>query len=859
MTKSPGLSIIGLSIAVSTLILPIYLMAEEKQKAEREKQKQMKGELDNIKAVFKGDKRYMIISTYYRQNNYHPIYALSNSLDLFIQIPFFIAAYHFLHNLDLLNGQKFKFIADLGAPDGLLWGINLFPILMTLINCVSGAIYSKGLQLKDKIQLYGVALVFFVLLYNSPVALVLYWTCNNIYNLIKNIILKNKNLEKYIYPAVIFFICCFIIYILLLSHDISKYKVFILLFFIVILLLLQHREQLIEYIGKKHFIKNITIENNNTAFLLSIFGIFLLVGLIIPSSLIVSSVKEFSFIEQYSSPLPFIGITLFQSAGILLWLICLYLLFPKHIRRIMTLLLTITLGVFMINVFCFKINYGFMTQDLKFSYFHSVPVMKKIINIFVLMFTAAIIILISIIKKNKIILALQSITIISLLVYGTMNIYKINKNYNDINTGGRDDLTSNSLDDFKKYYTFSKNGKNVVLIMLDMALSGCVPYIFDERPELLDSFRGFTYYPNTISFGAATLHGLSGIFGGYYYTPLNRQNRKNENFYEKLYESLQVLPRLMAESDFNVSIYNMHFIDKSVYNSYKNITAENNLSDFTQYYLNNINSTCLKDIYKVLYNNLIRFSFLKTFPIFLNALIYDNGKYLSLLEDNYLSSTIDSYATLYFLSEATKITDDYNNYVNIFSNDLAHEPGFMQPPDYTPSNNITDKGNGPLSEEVFYHGNMTSFILLAKWFDFLNENGLYDNTRIIIVSDHGTMSIKPFPNSVNFPYLDMRLEAFNCLLMVKDFNDKFELKTDNKFMTNADVPSITTEGLVYPLINPFTEKEMTMDKNNGVTITASHIVDPGKLIQEGYKSNEWLHVKDNIFESSNWSRVTIKN
>ena len=176
LTKSPGLSIIGLSMAVSTLILPIYLMAEEKQKAERERQKQMKVKIDKIRAVFKGDEKYMLTSTLYRQNNYHPIYALSNSLDLFIQIPFFIAVYHFLHNLELLNGQKFKFIADLGAPDGLLWGVNLFPILMTLINCVSGAIYAKGLQLKDKIQLYRIALVFLVLLYNSPAALVLYWS-----------------------------------------------------------------------------------------------------------------------------------------------------------------------------------------------------------------------------------------------------------------------------------------------------------------------------------------------------------------------------------------------------------------------------------------------------------------------------------------------------------------------------------------------------------------------------------------------------------------------------------------------------------------------------------------------------------
>jgi YidC/Oxa1 family membrane protein insertase len=389
LTRSPGLSIIALSMIVSTLILPIYLIAEKKQKEEREKQKQMKEKIDRIKSVFKGDERYMLTSTLYRQNNYHPIYALRNSLDLFIQIPFFIAAYHFLHNLDMLNGQKFKFLIDLSAPDGLLGGINLLPILMTVINCVSGAIYAKGLLLKDKIQIYGIALIFLVLLFNSPSALVLYWTCNNIYNLVKNIVLKNEKLKN-----------------------------------------------IIEYIKNKIVIKDTVVYNIGKTFAFSVTGIFLLVGLVIPSSLIASSVEEFSFIKPFSSPLPFIGITFLQSAGILLWLVCLYFLFSKQVRMIMTFLFTIALCIFMVNVFCFNTNYGFMTPDLVFSYFHSVSSLQKMINILVLLFTAAVVILLLLAKKEKILLALQSIVLISLLCFGTMNIYKIGNGFAKINTGG---------------------------------------------------------------------------------------------------------------------------------------------------------------------------------------------------------------------------------------------------------------------------------------------------------------------------------------------------------------------------------------------------------------------------------------
>ena len=72
-------------------------------------------------------------------------------------------------------------IADLGAPDGLLTidGLTLhaLPILMTAVNFISSAIYTKGFPLKDKLQLYLMALLFLVLLYDSPSGLVLYWTC----------------------------------------------------------------------------------------------------------------------------------------------------------------------------------------------------------------------------------------------------------------------------------------------------------------------------------------------------------------------------------------------------------------------------------------------------------------------------------------------------------------------------------------------------------------------------------------------------------------------------------------------------------------------------------------------------------
>ena len=84
----------------------------------------------------------MMISEYYRQNNYHPLYVLRSSLSILIEIPFFIAAYHYLSHCELLMGAHWLIFKDLGSPDELikfsigskLLIINVLPILMTLIN-----------------------------------------------------------------------------------------------------------------------------------------------------------------------------------------------------------------------------------------------------------------------------------------------------------------------------------------------------------------------------------------------------------------------------------------------------------------------------------------------------------------------------------------------------------------------------------------------------------------------------------------------------------------------------------------------------------------------------------------------------
>lgn len=204
-TRSAGISIISLSFVVTLLCLPLYATAEAWQEKERLLQKKLSGRIKKIKKTFHGDEQFFMLNEYYRQNNYHPLMALRSSFGLLIQIPFFIAAYTFISHIKGLHGVSFLFIKDLAKPDALIpitgnFSLNVLPVAMTIINCISGAVYSYSHDsIREKIQIYLSAAIFLLLLYNSPAGLVLYWTMNNLLSLVKNIYYKMKNPLKALY------------------------------------------------------------------------------------------------------------------------------------------------------------------------------------------------------------------------------------------------------------------------------------------------------------------------------------------------------------------------------------------------------------------------------------------------------------------------------------------------------------------------------------------------------------------------------------------------------------------------------------------------------------------------------------
>jgi len=862
--KETGISIIFISLVVSVLCLPLYMVAEKWQQIERNIIKKLKPKTDKIKSVFKGDEQYMILSAYYKQNHYHPIYTLRGSFGLLIQIPFFIAAYSFLSHLEILNGVHFLFINDLGSPDSLISArnisINLLPFVMTFVNCLSSVIYTKGLPFKDKIQLYGMALLFLILLYNSPAALVLYWTMNNIFSIFKNIYYKIQYSKKHIILLGLFSFFCILLgaFCLIKFSYISKGR--ILSFLLILSAIIPWAYLILK--DKIINIINIKYEKNTNfyIFLSSIFFIFILFGLFIPTQLIVSSPQEFSFIDNYSNPSYFIYNTALQVFGLFLfWPLCLYLLFSNNVKKYFSLIFFALFLCILVNVFLFSANYGLISINFIYNKNPDHSKIESLINIFVLLSIFVISFIIFNTKIKKYISIVVSLCVFSLFCISAINILKINTEFNKLKTYYIKE--NKNIQEVSSIFSLSRNGKNILIFMLDRAASGYVSHIFDESPELKEIYSGFTYYPNTVSFSGYTAIGSPPIFGGYEYTPEEINKRDTIPLIEKHNQSLIMLPRILSENNFYVTVTDSPYAnfnwksDLSIFNIYPDIKAYITDSIYTDIWLkdNNLN---LPSTSKIIKRNMFWYSIFKGLPFIIRNPIYMNGNWCSPIPGNSLRLTLNGYAVLDYLKTLTEIIDEDKNCALIMTNNTTHENSFLEAPDYKPVTVVSNYGKSKYSKEGSYHINAAALKRIADYIIFLKNNNIYDNTRIILVSDHG-----PEFNFFIKLGLPFNVDQFNPLLMVKDFNSSGEIKTDYTFMSNADVPFLALNNIIENPVNPFTGKTISIeDKNNPlyIAISGKNHFSNDSSTQYKLDLNKDYFVSKNIFVKENWKRVIDK-
>lgn len=885
VTNNPGLSIIALSIIMNFLVLPLYMRADAMQQEQRDTEQRLSKVVTHIKKTFKGNERMMMLQTYYRQNNYSPIRVVLGAVSLLLQIPFFIAAYNFLSNLEMLHGVSLGAIKDLGKPDAMLSvagvSVNILPFVMTAINLISCLIFTKGSSFKSKIQLYAMALFFLVFLYSSPSGLVFYWTLNNAFSLVKTVFYKLKN------PLRVLTLLSSGAGIATLIYGLFFYSVPTLkktVFFVSLSVLLQ-TPLVYNILMKTDFIPKRLEEASpvpsRKSFIAAGEFLSVLTGVLIPSSVIAASPQEFTDFTYFLNPLWFIVSSFCLSLGIfVIYMGVFYWLAKPAFKAVIEQTLWIACGVAVADYMFFGKNLGNLSPTLKYDGGLNFTLKQQLINTAIIAVAAAVFYLISVYLKKHISQVL-AVGCAAILCMSGINAFNINKSINEVKN------TAESYTDGMPHFSLSKNGKNVVVIMLDRAMGIYVPYMFAEKPELKDKFSGFTYYSNVISFGTATNFATPALFGGYEYTPVEMNKRNNEPLVKKHNEALLVMPVLFDKNNYDVTVLqppyaNYKWIpDLSIYKEYPQIKA----------YLTDGKFSDDKDKQRNIQNNKRNFfvyGVLKSVPLVFQETLYDLGGYNQSDKpknkkvisgqkrlSNYTSEGLDpifmgKYNVLKNLSAMTAVKENGANTFLCMTNDTTHEPMMLQEPDYIPSQKVDNteyenKNSGRFDlngkkinmnneiQIIHYQANMAAMLTLGDWFDYLRENGVYDNTRIILVSDHG----KHLAQSRElWIWEGMDGNLYYPLLMVKDF-DASGFTTSDEFMTNADVPFLAANKIIENPVNPFTEKALSVEEK---MTHEQYMLFSDKYQVEQNNGNtflpgDWISVRDNIWDKNNWKIV----
>ena len=870
-------AIIGVSIVINFLALPLYNVADAIKDKERTLQLKLQKQVDRIKKAFKGDERFMMMQTMYRQNHYHPFYSLRSSLSILIEIPFFIAAYHYLSHNEILQSANLNLgfmVLNLGAPDHIFKlgpvFINILPITMTLINVVSSMIYSKDAPRKELIQLYGLSLVFLVLLYESPSGLVIYWICNNIFSLFKNVFQKSGYGSRIVYAifAVLLLLMCTAIS---MQHTVSPINVAIVwtvfaLFILVPVLAFKVFSKQTEILSSKI---DVLAETGfyTPVFYISAAVLTLFLGFVLPSSVIATSPIEFSCLGMTDSPFSYVVSTFAFFAGLcFVWPVIIYKMFGKRTKFFLALTFFMLAVSALTNVYLFSYDYGNLSQTFAFEnkiIFENKGLFYVIPPLLVMLF-ATVLFVLSKYKtfRNAVLPVLISVC----LAEAALGIYKSNFIIAKWNANKENLLAAKNAGkqkDMTPVFNLARaesGKKNVVVIFLDRGINSFVPRFMEHWPELKKSFDGFTWYKNSLSFGNFTTVGAPAMTGGYEYTPEKINERSDELLRDKHNEASLVLPKLFLDAGWSVTITDPPLpnysekTDLSAFKKYPEMKVSELAGRYDSNYLEAINSKG-REVDKICKKQARNFCLIQV--------LYPKARqyFYNIVKDAINETSFEhNYASLFFFNQLTEFNSEKDNFFFI-ENDATHPDS--DAPDWGTDNRllISEDEIKPFydfkdsKDLVHYRVNALCIRAVGKWLDYLKENNAYDNTRIIIVSDHGRgIHLEEYKD-----FKDYEAPAFfSALLMYKDFSAHGEVQTDSSFMMNADTLFLAKEGLGLSDENPFTGNPLVQEKSSEIHVYYAETTSTTKIYnnkQFNLKSRGGWAVKDNIFDEANWRRL----
>ena len=361
--------------------------------------------------------------------------------------------------------------------------------------------------------------------------------------------------------------------------------------------------------------------------------------------------------------------------------------------------------------------------------------------------------------------------------------------------------------------SFSRTQPNVLILFLDRFMGSYVEEILVQDPALKDRLSGFTWYPRTVSAGENSIAGLHPLLGGYDYLPVE-MNARDQSLRDLSVEAFSILPRNFAAKGYRVNVVNpkglgftmagdCRFLDfDGVRCTHIPASVSQRLAQQMGFPLNDLATASYADL-------LVLLAAMRGAPYSTKEVLLKRGPWRPYL-DHSSGTTFREWAELASLP-ALSDTDAGEPSFNFVSNILAHEPYFvgedcrpMRQRFKVPEDEVVRRGHPSLFSLQHAITARCVLSLVADYMDFLKIQGVYDNTRIVIVSDHGIVG-PVADNSSRALAGGTGAAAFvrtRSVLLVKPRHASGPLQVSETFVPNAETPRIVCEE-IGGCVNPY--------------------------------------------------------
>lgn len=360
---------------------------------------------------------------------------------------------------------------------------------------------------------------------------------------------------------------------------------------------------------------------------------------------------------------------------------------------------------------------------------------------------------------------------------------------------------------------YSRTKPNVLIVYLDRFMGSYVESILESDPDIAERLSGFTWYPRTVSAGENSIAGVHPMLGGYDYLPVE-MNERRRPLRDLSVEAFSILPYNFSRRGYQVNVVNPGGLGFTMagdcsYLEMVGVTCTHIPSSVVRERADAMNFP-LRTVSEASYADLlVLLASMRVAPYALKDVVHKRGPWRPFL-DHSAGTTFRVWAELDAFPQLSR-TDAAESNLNIVSNILPHEPYFIGE-DCMPQRERFELPD----EEVRRRGHPSIFSLqhaiaarcallkTADYFDFLRAQGVYDNTKIVIVSDHGIVGPVE-DHSSRAVAGGTQANIFvrtRSVLLVKDIAATGGLRVSEEFLPNAEVPRIVCEE-IGGCVNPY--------------------------------------------------------